>query len=178
MLASPAEKVRSARPPPCRRVGPREIPNPAFTSSQPTHYTHQQKHPCAPARAPEPPLDLTWPRPGRCRPASGAAGMEGAARWYRRRHTALPLWLAAATVLLLAAAPPPAAAQMISPLAGQNSPGLNTTEVFMSAYLDRLLEGGWWWWCVVSGFAAAQLFMLRLRRHMPRGFAGPKVCCS
>ncbi|PRW32538.1 ligand-gated ion channel [Chlorella sorokiniana] len=65
--------------------------------------------------------------------------MGGCDRWHRLGSRALPLSLALA-VLLLAAAPPPAAAQMISPLAGQNSPGLNTTEVFMSVYLDRLLE--------------------------------------
>lgn len=60
----------------------------------------------------------------------------------RRNRLALPLGLAVAAVLLLA--PPPTAAQMISPLAGQNAPGLNTTEIFVSAYLDRLLEGGGW----------------------------------
>ena len=54
---------------------------------------------------------------------------------------------AAATALLaavlLAAAPPPAAAQtaMITPLQGSGSPGPNTTEVFLSVYLDRLLAG-------------------------------------
>jgi len=69
--------------------------------------------------------------------------MELCCRWHWRSLLALPLSLAVA-VLLLAAAVPPAAAQMLSPLAGQNSPNLNTTEVFMSVYLDRLLEGGWW----------------------------------
>ena len=67
--------------------------------------------------------------------------MELCCRWHWRSLLALPLSLAVA-VLLLAAAVPPAAAQMLSPLAGQNSPNLNTTEVFMSVYLDRLLEGG------------------------------------
>ncbi|KAI7836530.1 hypothetical protein COHA_009630 [Chlorella ohadii] len=65
--------------------------------------------------------------------------MELCCRWHWRSLLALPLSLAVA-VLLLAAAVPPAAAQMLSPLAGQNSPNLNTTEVFMSVYLDRLLE--------------------------------------
>lgn len=103
--------------------------------------------------------------------------MEGAVRWYRRGHTALPLWLAAATVLLLAAAPPPAAAQMISPLAGQNSPGLNTTEVFMSAYLDRLLEGGWWWGAVRTLLLPTRA-RLRWRQHMPGALPGPKCAVA
>jgi len=37
--------------------------------------------------------------------------------------------------------PPLAAAQMTTPLAGQGTPGPNTTEVFISVYLDRLLAG-------------------------------------
>ena len=64
----------------------------------------------------------------------------GAARW---SGCHAPLLVLAAAAALLAAAPP-TAAQMTSPLAGQNKPGLNTTEVFMSVYLDRLLEGGCW----------------------------------
>ncbi len=70
--------------------------------------------------------------------------MQLGCKWRRGSRSALPLSLAVAVLLLAAAPPPPAAGQMLSPLAGQNSPGLNTTEVFVSVYLDRLLEGGWW----------------------------------
>lgn len=52
-------------------------------------------------------------------------------------------WAAATAAVALAVwCPLPAASQMVTPLQGQGYPGPNTTEVFLSVYLDRLLHGG------------------------------------
>lgn len=62
-----------------------------------------------------------------------------AALWQCRRPAAAA---AAALVAALAACLlPPAQAQMTTPLQGSGSPGPNTTDVYLSVYLDRLLNG-------------------------------------
>ena len=48
---------------------------------------------------------------------------------------------AAAASLLVLAALPLGAAQMVSPLAGQGKPNLDTTDIYFSMYLDRLIAG-------------------------------------
>ncbi|KAL4451548.1 hypothetical protein ABPG75_007210 [Micractinium tetrahymenae] len=55
----------------------------------------------------------------------------------RRAAAAVAAAAALACLLLLPAC---TRAQMETPLKGQGSPGMNTTEVFLSVYLDRLLE--------------------------------------
>lgn len=64
---------------------------------------------------------------------------------HRRRQPAAATAARSAAALALALAAccllPPAHAQMSTPLMGSGSPGPNTTDVYLSIYLDRLLNG-------------------------------------
>lgn len=53
----------------------------------------------------------------------------------------MPAVAVAAAVLLLSLLVPAAAQGQPSPLRGQNSPGNETTVIYFSTYVDRLLEG-------------------------------------
>lgn len=57
------------------------------------------------------------------------------------RHAAAAAAAAATALSCLLLLPASTLGQMETPLKGQGSPGMNTTEVFLSVYLDRLLEG-------------------------------------